>query len=54
MKTSLRIVAPDIHAGDAVGNHCLYLAEDLRNTGLDVQLYAQRFSPPDVFLPVAS
>lgn len=48
MPQKLHIVAPDIHRFDAVGNHCLYLAEDLRNTGLDVQLYAQRFSPPDV------
>lgn len=50
MKRSLHVIAPDIHLFDAVGNHCIYLADDLRKTGLEVHLYAQRFSPPT--LPV--
>lgn len=38
----LHIVAPDIRAGDAVGNHCMYLARSLRQHGFDTCLYARR------------
>lgn len=38
----LHIVAPDIRAGDAVGNHCLYLADALPAHGFPVAMYAQR------------
>lgn len=41
----LHIVAPDIRAGDAVGNHCLYLAKALRHQGLETALYARRHDP---------
>ena len=44
MAHRLHIVAPDIHAGDAVGNHCIYLARDLLAAGRDVAVYAQRFT----------
>lgn len=38
------IYAPDIHEGDAVGNHCLGLARAARRLGFNVRLYAQRYS----------
>lgn len=41
----LHIVAPDIRAGDAVGNHCLYLAKALRDHGVATALYARRHDP---------
>lgn len=47
MNTTIRIVAPDIHAGDAVGNHCIHLAQDLNAAGLPTFLYAQRSTPLD-------
>jgi len=40
----LHLIAPDIFAGDAVGNHCLHLASDLTGAGVSVRLSAQRFS----------
>lgn len=40
----LHIVAPDIRKGDAVGNHCLYLANALPVFGIDTLLYAKQFS----------
>jgi glycosyltransferase involved in cell wall biosynthesis len=45
MSKRVAIVAPDIHAGDAVGNHCIYLAEDLDAAGWPTTLYAQRGTP---------
>jgi glycosyltransferase involved in cell wall biosynthesis len=45
MSSTIAIVAPDIHAGDAVGNHCIYLAEDLNAAGCSTTLYAQRGTP---------
>lgn len=50
MTHRLHIVAPDIHAGDAVGNHCIHLAKDLCATGLDVSIYAQRFTSDSVVI----
>ena len=44
MHRPLHIVAPDIHAGDAVGNHCICLAQDLIADGMEVSVYAQRFT----------
>jgi glycosyltransferase involved in cell wall biosynthesis len=41
----LHIVSPDIREGDAVGNHCIYLAKGLRAAGIETALYAQRHSP---------
>lgn len=47
---TLRVCAPDIFAGDAVGNHCLGLARVARRLGLAVELYATGFDAgtPDV------
>lgn len=45
MNPRIAIVAPDIHTGDAVGNHCIYLAEDLNAAGIPTTLYAQRGTP---------
>jgi len=42
----IRIAAPDIHVGDAVGNHCLALALDLNALGHTCELFAQRATPP--------
>ncbi|KWF27797.1 hypothetical protein WL88_10080 [Burkholderia diffusa] len=39
----LLICAPDIFDGDAVGNHCLELAEMAARAGWNVRAYAQRF-----------
>ncbi|MEX3765029.1 glycosyltransferase [Paraburkholderia phenoliruptrix] len=39
----LHVCAPDIFAGDAVGNHCLGLARAARRLGLVASLYAQRY-----------
>lgn len=39
----LRICAPDIFAGDAVGNHCIGIARMAMRLGMDAELYAQRF-----------
>ena len=39
----LHVCAPDIFAGDAVGNHCLGLARAARRLGVDAQVYAQRY-----------
>lgn len=39
----LLICAPDIFEGDAVGNHCLGLAEMAARAGWDAHTYAQRF-----------
>ena len=44
MSLPLHIIAPDIHAGDAVGNHCICLAQDLIVAGMEVAVYAQRFT----------
>ena len=38
----IHIAAPDIHVGDAVGNHCLALAEDFRDKGHTCELFAER------------
>lgn len=38
----VHIVTPDLRAGDAVGNHCLHLADALSARGFQVNLYAQR------------
>jgi glycosyltransferase involved in cell wall biosynthesis len=40
----LFVVAPDIFAGDAVGNHCLSILRIARRLGLEANAYAQRFS----------
>jgi glycosyltransferase involved in cell wall biosynthesis len=42
----LMICAPDIFAGDAVGNHCLGLARVAERLGYTVEIYAQRFDDP--------
>lgn len=53
MHKPLHIVAPDIHAGDAVGNHCIYLARELTAAGVPTTLFAQRSSSNDVtILPI--
>jgi len=39
-----RLVAPDIHAGDAVGNYCLELVRILNSKGLSTTAYAERHS----------
>lgn len=39
----LHVCAPDIFAGDAVGNHCLGLARAARRLGARAELYAQRY-----------
>jgi glycosyltransferase involved in cell wall biosynthesis len=39
----LFIYAPDIFAGDAVGNHCFGIARSAVRNGLDVELVSQRF-----------
>jgi glycosyltransferase involved in cell wall biosynthesis len=39
----LRICAPDIFAGDAVGNHCIGTARMAIRLGIDAEIYAQRF-----------
>jgi glycosyltransferase involved in cell wall biosynthesis len=38
----INITAPDIHDGDAVGNHCLALALDFTEQGYSCELFAQR------------
>ncbi|MBF7980257.1 MULTISPECIES: glycosyltransferase [Rahnella] len=38
------IYAPDIHEGDAVGNHCIGLAKICQRLGYNVHLCAQRYS----------
>ncbi|MFL9963469.1 glycosyltransferase [Paraburkholderia sediminicola] len=38
---TLRVCAPDIFSGDAVGNHCLGLARAASRLGLAAELYAQ-------------
>lgn len=48
MHKPLHIVAPDIHAGDAVGNHCIFLARELNEAGVPTTLFAQRSSSKDV------
>ncbi|MFL9990407.1 glycosyltransferase [Paraburkholderia sediminicola] len=40
---TLRVCAPDIFAGDAVGNHCLGLVRMAQRLGVDAELYAQRY-----------
>lgn len=45
MATTIAIAAPDIHTGDAVGNHCICLAQDLTEAGYPTTLYAQRGTP---------
>ncbi|MFM0065765.1 glycosyltransferase family 4 protein [Paraburkholderia aspalathi] len=40
---TLRVCAPDIFAGDAVGNHCLGFVRMAKRLGLDAELYAQRY-----------
>ncbi|HEY4295732.1 MAG TPA: glycosyltransferase, partial [Paraburkholderia sp.] len=40
---TLRVCAPDIFAGDAVGNHCLGLVRAAQRLGLDAELYAQGY-----------
>lgn len=55
MNPRIAIVAPDIHTGDAVGNHCIYLAEDLNAAGIPTTLYAQRSTPLTApILPIES
>lgn len=39
----LLICAPDIFAGDAVGNHCLGIARSTERLGMAHEIYAQRF-----------
>lgn len=41
------ICAPDIFAGDAVGNHCLGIARSSKRLGLNHEIYAQRFDAAD-------
>ena len=43
---NIHIAAPDIHVGDAVGNHCLALALDLAEQGHSCELFAQRATSP--------
>lgn len=43
----LLICAPDIFAGDAVGNHCLGIARSSKRLGLNHEIYAQRFDAAD-------
>lgn len=43
----LHIVSPDIREGDAVGNHCIYLAQALRKAGVETALYALRHNSPE-------
>lgn len=40
---TLRVCAPDIFAGDAVGNHCLGLVRAAQRLGLGAELYAQGY-----------
>ena len=42
----ISIAAPDIHIGDAVGNHCLAIALELTEQGYNCELFAQRFTSP--------
>lgn len=44
MTFTVRIVAPEIRTGDAVGNHCLYLAQAWRERGHAVTLHAHAHS----------
>ena len=44
---NIHIAAPDIHVGDAVGNHCLGLAEEFAQQGHVCKLFAERFTSPD-------
>ena len=43
----LLICAPDIFAGDAVGNHCLGIARSSKRLGLNHEIFAQRFDAVD-------
>lgn len=40
---TLRICAPDIFSGDAVGNHCLGIARMAERLGWEVEIYARQF-----------
>jgi glycosyltransferase involved in cell wall biosynthesis len=40
---TLRICAPDIFSGDAVGNHCLGIARMAERLGWEVEVYARQF-----------
>jgi glycosyltransferase involved in cell wall biosynthesis len=40
---TLRICAPDIFSGDAVGNHCLGIARMAESLGWEAELYARQF-----------
>ena len=40
----LTIYAPDIHEGDAVGNHCIGVAKLASRLGFSVKLYAKNYS----------
>ena len=42
----IHITAPDIHVGDAVGNHCLSLALDFAERGVQCELFAERSTSP--------
>lgn len=44
---NIHIAAPDIHVGDAVGNHCLALALDFAEQGHSCELFAQRATSPE-------
>lgn len=44
---NIHIAAPDIHVGDAVGNHCLALALDFAEQGHACELFAQRATSPE-------
>ncbi|MBU7437396.1 glycosyltransferase [Paraburkholderia fungorum] len=48
----MMICAPDIFAGDAVGNHCLGLARVADRLGYAVEVYAQRFDDPTRVRPL--
>lgn len=43
----LRICAPDIFEGDAVGNHCLGIARMGKRLGYEVSIYAKNFEADD-------
>jgi len=43
-KTNIYIYAPDIHEGDAVGNHCIGLSQLCEQLGYCTFLFAQRYS----------
>jgi len=42
----IHIAAPDIHVGDAVGNHCLALALDFEEKGAQCELFSERSTSP--------